>query len=1067
MEQEGLTDVLRDPARLAALHETALVDSSNDDAFDRLTRIASMAVGAPVALVVLVDEDRQYFKSHVGLPEPYSRTRQTPLTHSFCQHIVLSAEPLLVEDARSDARFQGHPAIQDLNVIAYLGVPLRTPSGHVLGSLCVIDHQPRQWKDQDVSLMTDLAGSVMTEIELRLTVREAEDSALSKSALGAVMAEIGGAAHFDDVVAAVVDSAVVHTRALGAYIERADAPGPASEVEVVAVAGDGVPALGTRVPYPGSLTEELIETTDPVALLDVGAIGESMAPYLEECRRCTGLVAPLRAQGRVLGALIVLRPEGAPPFRPEETAFVRALGDAASASIRRVRLLEDLRESEQRFRDLAENVREVFWVAEPDFSRFLYVSPAFGAIWGRSVQSLYDDPGSYAAEVHPDDRHIPVSGVEQLQAGKEIEQEYRIIRPDGQVRWVGVHGFPVQNERGESYRVVGITEDITEQREREGTLRFLTEAGRVLASSLDYETTLRSVARLAVESIADWCIIYVPGPDGGVRRLAVMARDPAKEQIAIDVERRYPPMEGHPALRVIESGEPLLIAEVDDSALEGVARDAEHLELLRGLGLRSLIYVPLQAPSGMLGAIAVGSAESGRRYGEDDLAFAQELAGRAALAMENATLFRQAERRAREEAALRRAAEAVSASFTEEEVIRQIALSALDATGADGAFVKQVDGARGEVEVVAVAGEKTPRLGSRAAYAGSFTERVVEREEPAIIDDIDASEQAVAERLHELCPGCSALVVPLLDAGQPIGSLVLLRAAERPSFDSDDVARARTFADLASLAFRKVHQFQESERRREELERLTESRARLMRGFSHDVKNPLGAADGYAQLLEDGVIGEMTAKQRESVGRIRRSLRSGLRLIDDLLELARAEAGQIEIRRMPTDVREAVREMAEEYRAQAQKKGLRMEIDLPEEFPIIDSDAERVRQILSNLVSNAVKYTPEGRICVRVGIREDELAPGPGEWVAVDIEDTGPGIPRDQQHLLFQEFVRIEPAVGAGAGIGLAISRRVACALGGDIGVRSETGEGATFSLWLPLVLVRDQEAVVRGRELA
>jgi two-component system, NarL family, sensor histidine kinase BarA len=1059
MQQDGLIDVLHDPARLTALHETALLETRTDEAFDRLTRVASKVLGAPIALVVLVSEDRQYFKSHVGLPEPYSRTRQTPLTHSFCQHIVLTREPLVVEDARANPEFRDNPAIRDLGVIAYLGVPLRTPGGHVLGSLCVIDHEPRAWGDEDVALMTDLAGSVMTEIELRLTVREAEESALGQAALGAMMAEIGGAARFRDVVRTVVERAVEHTRAFGAYVERADEPGPGAEVEVVAVAGDGVPAAGTRVPYPGSLTEEVIAAREPVALTEVGAIGESMAPYLQDsCRGCAGLVAPLRAEDRVLGALVVLRREGEAPFRPEEAAFVRALGDAASAAIRRVLLLEDLRESEQRFRELAENVREVFWVAEPDFSRFLYVSPAYEAIWGRSVESLYEDPVSYAASVHPADRDLPPAGLEMLKGGEEIAQEYRIVRPDGEVRWLWVRGFPVRNERGQPYRVVGVTEDITERKEREETLRFLAEAGHVLASSLDYEETFRSVARLAVESIADWCIVYVPD-EGRVRRLAVAARDPEKERLAREIERRYPPSDGHPAIRVIETGRPVLLSDVPDALLEDVSHDEEHMALLRGMGLRSLIYAPLQARGETLAVIAFGAAESGRRYGADDLAFAQELAGRAALAMENASLYRDAERMAREEAALRQAAEAVSASFTEEEVIRQIARSALDATGADGAFVKQFDVERGEVEVVAVAGTKTPPPGSRTRYAGSFTERVVEGEKPAIIENISEADRAIAADLSDLCPDCSAMVVPLLDAGEPIGSLVLLRSPERPRFKPDDVARANTFADLASLAFRKVHLLQESERRREELERITESRARLMRGFSHDVKNPLGAADGYAQLLEEGILDPLTPRQHESVGRIRRSIRSGLRLIDDLLELARAEAGQIEIRHVPTDVREAVREMTEEYRAQAEAKGLRMEVNLPEEFPVVDSDAERVRQILGNLISNAVKYTTEGAVTVQVGTREDERAPGAGRWIAVDVSDTGPGIPRDKQHLLFQEFVRIQPGSAHGAGIGLAIGRRVACALGGDITLVSDAGEGSTFTLWLPLRLARDREA--------
>lgn len=596
-------------------------------------------------------------------------------------------------------------------------------------------------------------------------------------------------------------------------------------------------------------------------------------------------------------------------------------------------------------------------------------------------------------------------------------------------------------------------------REQEQALRLLGEAGQALAASLEYEKTLRSVARLAVEHIADWCLVDVL-EDGTIRHTAIGHADPDKEEFAREYLRRYPPDPNATVgvANVLRTGEPELVPEIPDSGLRAFAQDEEHLRTLRQLGMHSAMTVPMTSRGRTLGAITLVAADSegsaskqGRRaYGPEELVLAQELAARAALAVDNARLFAEAERRAREETALRQAAEAVGASFTEDEVIRQIARSAVEATGADAAFVKRIDIERGQVEVVSAAGENTPPRGDRRPYTGSFTERVVEREEPEIIEKIAEARQPIAARLMEVCPACSAVVLPLVNAGEPIGSLVLLRAPGRDGFQSDEVARARTFANLAALAFRRVHLLEESERRRQELEQVTESRARLMRGFSHDVKNPLGAADGYAQLLEEGVVDRLTEKQKQSIGQVRRSIHSALRLIKDLLELARTEAGQIEIRHATTDVRQAVREMTEEYRAQAESKGLAMDVHLPQEFGVIDSDADRVRQILGNLVSNAVKYTDEGGIIVRVGIREDGDAPGPGEWIFVDVSDTGAGIPEEKQHLLFQEFVRLKPDTERGAGIGLAISRRVARALHGDITVDSRAGRGSTFTLWLP-----------------
>jgi len=236
---------------------------------------------------------------------------------------------------------------------------------------------------------------------------------------------------------------------------------------------------------------------------------------------------------------------------------------------------------------------------------------------------------------------------------------------------------------------------------------------------------------------------------------------------------------------------------------------------------------------------------------------------------------------------------------------------------------------------------------------------------------------------------------------------------------------------------------------RAELERVTESRERLMRGFSHDLKNPLGAADGHAQLLEAGYAGAITDAQRESVVQIRRSVRSALGLIDDLLQLAKTEAGHLDVQREPVDLRELVRDLAAAFGPQSRAKGLELDARLPDDFPQIESDAARVRQVIGNLVSNAIKYTPAGRVEIRMGLRHNPSSPHP-RCVAVDVTDTGPGIPETKRHLLFQEFVRLEPKTAAGAGIGLTISRRIARALGGDITVESEAGRGATFTLWLP-----------------
>ncbi len=164
-----MTDALGDPRRLAALVESGLVDSPPEEAFDRLTRLVAEVLHVPVALFTLVTHDRQVFKSCIGVGD----LRETPLSHSFCQHVVASDAPLEVVDARRHPRVRDNPAIQDFGIVAYLGMPLRTLRGETLGSLCAIDHTPREWTGRDRGVLEDLAAAAMAEVELRRANRQA------------------------------------------------------------------------------------------------------------------------------------------------------------------------------------------------------------------------------------------------------------------------------------------------------------------------------------------------------------------------------------------------------------------------------------------------------------------------------------------------------------------------------------------------------------------------------------------------------------------------------------------------------------------------------------------------------------------------------------------------------------------------------------------------------------------------------------------------------------------------------------------------------------------------------
>jgi GAF domain-containing protein len=170
-------DPIRAPRRLAALRRAGLTGMAREEPFDQLARLAARLTHSPTALVSLVDEDRQLFKGACGVAEPWGSEGGTPLSHSFCKHVVASGEPLVVEDAREHPLLRDNPAIRDMGVIAYLGVPLSDGEGNVLGSLCVVDSRPRQWTDDEVEVVRSIAPTVMSTVELRAAAVEARESA--------------------------------------------------------------------------------------------------------------------------------------------------------------------------------------------------------------------------------------------------------------------------------------------------------------------------------------------------------------------------------------------------------------------------------------------------------------------------------------------------------------------------------------------------------------------------------------------------------------------------------------------------------------------------------------------------------------------------------------------------------------------------------------------------------------------------------------------------------------------------------------------------------------------------
>lgn len=332
---------------------------------------------------------------------------------------------------------------------------------------------------------------------------------------------------------------------------------------------------------------------------------------------------PLSDAGQVAGAIV--------------TIIDRT--EAARAQSERDRLQGRLRAAEARYRAVFAGTADALLVAD-GAGRYVDANPAAEQLLGYDRAELLG-MGITDVMVLGDDETRAMFAAFVRDGHWRGDVELR--RKDGTTILAEARATALALPDGPLY--VSALRDISDRRRAERASRMLAEAGALLSSSLEYEATLDSIARLAVPALADWVFVEIVQDDGSIERLAIAHRDPAREALVREYGRRYPIDPDAPAgsARVIRTGQPELIPDMTDDLLQAVAQDDDHLRILRELGFRSAMIVPLIARGRILGDLAfVTDAANGRRFGPDDLALAEELAGRAALAVDNARLYREA-----------------------------------------------------------------------------------------------------------------------------------------------------------------------------------------------------------------------------------------------------------------------------------------------------------------------------------------------------------------------------------------------------------------------------------------
>jgi PAS domain S-box-containing protein len=634
--------------------------------------------------------------------------------------------------------------------------------------------------------------------------------------------------------------------------------------------------------------------------------------------------------------------------------------------------------SEERYRQLADAMPQIVWTSDRT-GRVTYSNRRWFEYTG--VAPDHRDEMGWTSAVHPDD----LAGVvarrgATLESGEIFEAEFRFRAADGTYRWHLGRAVPIREESGEIDFWVGTATDIHDHKRTQQAQQFLIEAGAILGSSLDYLATLREVAQVAVPNVADWCAVHVLR-HGDLRQVAIAHVDEQKVLFAEELQRRYP-LAASPFQYVVDSGRAQLVSEVPEEMLAQAAVDELHLDLLRELGLRSYMCVPLVARDRVLGAITFVTAESKRRYDESDLGFAVELGRRAGMAVENARLYAEAEEQARAARVL--------------------------ATVGDGVCLIDREGA--------------VRLWNPAAQA------ILGIEETAV----------VGQRAIDVIPGWAEL-----ESRVPVASGVGDRAVRAASLPIDLGGR-ELWLSISGVGFDEgtVYAFHDLTEERA----LEQMRSDVLATVSHELRTPLAAIYGAALTVRRPDLELDDELQRHLLDVIAEGAEQLSQIVNDLLLASRLDAGQVQVTIGACDAREIVAGVIDGFETHiSEDVDLSLEVD--EGLPLVRADPNHLRQVVANLVDNAIKYSPGG------GNVRMRLERGSGA-VRFSVRDNGLGIPAREHRRIFEKFYRLDPNMTrgtGGTGLGLYIVRELVDRLQGKVWVESNEGEGSTFFVELPV----------------
>jgi signal transduction histidine kinase/putative methionine-R-sulfoxide reductase with GAF domain len=577
--------------------------------------------------------------------------------------------------------------------------------------------------------------------------------------------------------------------------------------------------------------------------------------------------------------------------------------------------------------------------------------------------------------------------------------------------------------------------------------------GVISSSPTDIQPVFATIADSAMRLLAAWSTSVWRYEDGLIRLVAARGGLPGSSKTFME-QRQSPTHPAHdsPASQTVLTRMVFHSADVEADPSWGPPFRAEA----RMRGFRSIVAVPMLRGKDAVGVIAVTRAEIGG-FTPVETALLKTFADQAVIAIENVRLFKELEARTQdltrsvsELRALNEVGQAISSTLDLQAVLSTIVARATNLSGTDAGVIYEYDDQRDvflpratahlEAEIVETMLATPVRKGEGA------TGRLAEVQEPIQVPDILAAPTESRVRGALVRAGYRALLaVPLVREGHLLGGLTVIRKATG-EFAPEVIDLLRTFATQSALAIQNARLFLEIEDKSRQLEVASQHKSEFLANMSHELRTPLNAIIGFSEVLSERMFGELNEKQAEYLKDIHASGTHLLSLINDILDLSKIEAGRMELELTDFDLPQAIDNALTLVRERAGRRGIALHQSVEEHLGEIRGDERKVKQVLLNLLSNALKFTPEGG-------RVEVLARVVDGMAEISVTDTGVGIAAEDQEAVFEEFRQVGTAEKKveGTGLGLALSRKFIELHGGRIWVASQVSVGSTFTFRIPV----------------